>query len=84
MDKNRRHIVLGGLAMTVVGAGPVHAASGPLGRTSRLLIALTARGKGVGTMYPNLLTFRGRTITIDVKGENAIGAGRQEEGPPNA
>jgi type IV secretory pathway TraG/TraD family ATPase VirD4 len=35
-------------------------------------------------MYPNLLTFKGQIITIDVKGENAIAAGRQEEGPPNA
>ncbi len=67
--------------MAVIGASMVHAASGPLGRTSRLLIAPTRRGKGVGNIYPNLLTFKGQTITIDVK---AKVTGRQEEGPPDA
>lgn len=84
MARNRRCIVLGGLAPAAVGAGMVHAASGPPGHTSRSLIAPTGRGQGVGAMPPNLLTSKGQIITIDVKGENAIIAGRQEEGPPHA
>ncbi|MEJ6396037.1 type IV secretory system conjugative DNA transfer family protein [Gymnodinialimonas sp. 2305UL16-5] len=35
-----------------------------------LVIAPTGAGKGVGFVYPNLLTFEGSTITLDIKGEN--------------
>jgi type IV secretion system protein VirD4 len=35
-----------------------------------LVIAPTGAGKGVGFMYPNLLTYEGSTITLDIKGEN--------------
>lgn len=35
-----------------------------------LLIAPTGRGKGVGFVIPNLLTFKGSSVVLDVKGEN--------------
>ena len=35
-----------------------------------LIVAPTGAGKGVGFVYPNLFTFVGSTITLDVKGEN--------------
>lgn len=35
-----------------------------------LVTAPTGAGKGVGFMYPNLLTYKGSTITLDIKGEN--------------
>jgi type IV secretion system protein VirD4 len=35
-----------------------------------LIIAPTGAGKGVGFVYPNLFTFEGSTITLDIKGEN--------------
>lgn len=35
-----------------------------------LIVAPTGAGKGVGFVYPNLLTFEGSTVTLDVKGEN--------------
>lgn len=35
-----------------------------------LIVAPTGAGKGVGFMYPTLLTFEGSTVTLDVKGEN--------------
>lgn len=35
-----------------------------------LVIAPTGAGKGIGFVYPNLLTFEGSTITLDIKGEN--------------
>lgn len=40
------------------------------GYTNCLVVAPTGAGKGVGFVYPNLLTFEGSTITLDVKGEN--------------
>ena len=35
-----------------------------------LLVAPTGRGKGVGFVIPNLLTFKGSAVALDVKGEN--------------
>ena len=35
-----------------------------------LIVAPTGAGKGVGFVYPNLFTFEGSTITLDIKGEN--------------
>jgi type IV secretion system protein VirD4 len=35
-----------------------------------LIVAPTGAGKGVGFVYPNLLTFEGSTVTLDIKGEN--------------
>ena len=35
-----------------------------------LLVAPTGRGKGVGFVIPNLLTFKGSVVVLDVKGEN--------------
>lgn len=35
-----------------------------------LLVAPTGRGKGVGFVIPNLLTFQGSVVVLDVKGEN--------------
>lgn len=35
-----------------------------------LIVAPTGAGKGVGFVYPNLFTFEGSTVTLDVKGEN--------------
>lgn len=35
-----------------------------------MVIAPTGRGKGVGFVIPNLLTFKGSTVVLDVKGEN--------------
>jgi len=40
------------------------------GYTNCLVVAPTGAGKGVGFVYPNLLTFEGSTIVLDVKGEN--------------
>jgi len=37
-----------------------------------LTIAPTRAGKGVASIIPNLLTYRGSTIVIDPKGENAL------------
>ncbi|WP_299483243.1 type IV secretory system conjugative DNA transfer family protein, partial [uncultured Paracoccus sp.] len=35
-----------------------------------LVVAPTGRGKGVGFVIPNLLTYRGSAVVLDVKGEN--------------
>ncbi|SFD14721.1 type IV secretory system conjugative DNA transfer family protein [Tropicimonas isoalkanivorans] len=35
-----------------------------------MIVAPTGRGKGVGFVIPNLLTYKGSTVTLDVKGEN--------------
>ncbi len=35
-----------------------------------LLVAPTGRGKGVGFVIPNLLTYKGSAVVLDVKGEN--------------
>ncbi|MCC5967122.1 MAG: type IV secretory system conjugative DNA transfer family protein [Natronohydrobacter sp.] len=35
-----------------------------------LIVAPTGRGKGVGFVIPNLLTFKGSAVVLDVKGEN--------------
>ncbi|SNT45052.1 type IV secretory system conjugative DNA transfer family protein, partial [Jannaschia aquimarina] len=35
-----------------------------------LIVAPTGAGKGVGFVYPNLLTYQGSTVTLDIKGEN--------------
>lgn len=35
-----------------------------------LIVAPTGAGKGIGFVYPNLLTFEGSTVTLDIKGEN--------------
>lgn len=35
-----------------------------------LVVAPTNAGKGVGFVYPNLFTFKGSTVTLDIKGEN--------------
>ncbi len=35
-----------------------------------LVVAPTGRGKGVGFVIPNLLTFKGSAVALDVKGEN--------------
>lgn len=35
-----------------------------------MVIAPTGRGKGVSFVIPNLLAFKGSTVTLDVKGEN--------------
>lgn len=35
-----------------------------------LVVAPTGAGKGVGFVYPTLLTFEGSTVTLDIKGEN--------------
>ncbi|WP_116600208.1 type IV secretory system conjugative DNA transfer family protein [Primorskyibacter marinus] len=35
-----------------------------------MIVAPTGRGKGRGFVIPNLLTFKGSTVTLDVKGEN--------------
>lgn len=35
-----------------------------------MVVAPTGAGKGVGFVYPNLLTFDGSTVTLDIKGEN--------------
>ncbi len=44
-----------------------------------LTIAPTRAGKGVGTIIPNLLTYRGSAFVIDPKGENAWAtAGRRK------
>lgn len=44
-----------------------------------LVIAPTGAGKGVGFVYPNLLTFRGSSVTLDIKGENYRTTARQRE-----
>lgn len=44
-----------------------------------LVIAPTGAGKGVGFVYPNLLTFQGSTVTLDIKGENYETTARQRE-----
>lgn len=35
-----------------------------------LIVAPTGRGKGVGFVIPNLLTYKGSAVVLDVKGEN--------------
>lgn len=35
-----------------------------------MIVAPTGRGKGVGFVIPNLLTYRGSAVVLDVKGEN--------------
>lgn len=35
-----------------------------------LIVAPTGRGKGVGFVIPNLLTYKGSVVVLDVKGEN--------------
>jgi len=35
-----------------------------------LIVAPTGAGKGVGFVYPNLFSFQGSTVTLDIKGEN--------------
>lgn len=35
-----------------------------------LIVAPTGRGKGVGFVVPNLLTYKGSAVVLDVKGEN--------------
>jgi len=35
-----------------------------------LIVAPTGRGKGVGFVIPNLLTYKGSAVALDVKGEN--------------
>lgn len=35
-----------------------------------LIVAPTGAGKGIGFVYPNLLSFEGSTVTLDIKGEN--------------
>ncbi|MEL6100415.1 MAG: type IV secretory system conjugative DNA transfer family protein [Pseudomonadota bacterium] len=35
-----------------------------------IVIAPSGEGKGVGFVYPNLFTFKGSTVTLDIKGEN--------------
>ncbi|MBP1806992.1 type IV secretory system conjugative DNA transfer family protein [Rubellimicrobium aerolatum] len=44
-----------------------------------LLVAPTGRGKGVGFVIPNLLTFRGSVVVLDVKGENFMETARQRQ-----
>lgn len=41
-----------------------------------LLVAPTGRGKGVGFVIPNLLTFKGSVVVLDVKGENFLETSR--------
>jgi len=44
-----------------------------------LVIAPTGRGKGVGFVIPNLLTYKGSTVTLDVKGENFLATSRHRQ-----
>lgn len=44
-----------------------------------LIVAPTGRGKGVGFVTPNLLTFKGSVVVLDVKGENFINTARHRQ-----
>ncbi len=44
-----------------------------------LLVAPTGRGKTVGFVIPNLLTFKGSTVVLDVKGENFAATARHRK-----
>ncbi len=41
-----------------------------------LVVAPTGRGKGVGFVIPNLLTYKGSAVVLDVKGENFLNTSR--------
>lgn len=44
-----------------------------------LLVAPTGRGKGVGFVIPNLLSYKGSAVVLDVKGENYEATARFRE-----
>lgn len=44
-----------------------------------LLVAPTGRGKGVGFVIPNLLSYKGSAVVLDVKGENFEATARFRE-----
>lgn len=53
------------------------------GERHLLTVAPTRSGKGVSSIIPNLLTYKGSALVIDPKGENAlITASRRGEGSP--
>jgi|GEM_PF-944499 len=55
----------------------------PEGNGHLLTIAPTRAGKGTGQIIPNLLTWRGSVLVLDVKGENyAFSAGRRARMEP--
>lgn len=45
-----------------------------------LVVAPTGRGKGVGFVIPNLLTYKGSAVVLDVKGENFLNTSRHRKG----
>lgn len=59
-----------GVILGKTGPGPNAAVLRHDRETHTLLVAPTGAGKGVGVVIPNLLTYGGSALVVDVKGEN--------------
>lgn len=68
--RRQRMLMPSGVILGKIGRGPNAQLIRHDEETHTLLAAPTGAGKGVGVIVPNLLTYGGSVICVDVKGEN--------------